>query len=234
MQPGQPHDANVVGNQSRREFVRRIGTAVFSIAIVDVAHEMTAPKAMANLACGTANTPDSACGGISGNTDANCVGQGGDQDNNCNPGGLIYTADIDQNCSKAAATGAPKAGPGKTDPDDHCSAKFRDLNCGIAQGKGSGVLDKGESCSKTVTDNSCGDCDDMHQSDQTCGNMVGGVVDPDNLCGHAHWRGPPGGLTNQGDEDQACSGRQRCQEPFKNGYRGRDGPFGPPPARIRT
>ena len=39
-------------NQSRREFVRRIGSAVFSIAIVEIAHETAIRQSLADVVCG--------------------------------------------------------------------------------------------------------------------------------------------------------------------------------------
>lgn len=181
----QPEDPS---RESRRRFVRRVGAAVFSIVIVDIAHESTV-IAQGSTVC-NATVGDASCS--SSSIDNNCLGQGGDTDNNC-----VAGQSIDGNCGKTPQTGAPTSGPGGTDPDQACAAGDRDANCGVTQGKGSGVYDEDQSCSKTQTDNSCGDCDDTHQRDQTCGNKVNGVVDPDNLCGHASWSG--------GTEDAACS-----------------------------
>jgi hypothetical protein len=37
-------------------------------------------------------------------------------------------------------------------------------------------------------DESCGDCDDNHNTDEHCGQTTtGNTVDPDDLCGHQHW-----------------------------------------------
>lgn len=88
---------------------------------------------------------------------------------------------------------------GNGNSDSACSATLNDGNCFIKQLPGS-AKDPDQNCSATSVDRdqSCGDCDDHHESDEHCSSSLkGGGADPDEMCGHAHVFGL--------DEDNNCS-----------------------------
>ncbi|QDT89926.1 hypothetical protein Pan161_15590 [Gimesia algae] len=164
-------------NSSRREFIRSVGTFLFTVTIVDIAD----PKITLADTCGGGTSPiDETCtsgtAGVGHDPDGNCgvtpagEGQLTDQDNACGPLSPPLTqADVDENCGIQ----------GTTDPSH----------------------DKDESCSAgsvIEADQACGDCDDNHDSDEHCSSPLGpSNIDPDELCGHAHVVG--------GDTDDNCN-----------------------------
>jgi hypothetical protein len=161
--------------------------------------------------CGS-GTPDENCG--NGNADQNCgetLTSGGtdtdeacsatDTDENCgkplasggtDPDEGCSATDTDENCGKPLASGG-------TDPDEGCSATDNDENCQASQLPNPGQdIDQNCSDESTDPDQSCGDCDDTHHSDQHCGiDNPGGETDADDLCGHQSNIG--------GDTDNVCS-----------------------------
>ncbi len=166
------HENRKTQATSRREFVRRAGKAILAITVVDV----VAGYPRDALAAGCfENPPDANCGETE--NDGHC-GLAGDADQACG------TISLDANCGNSTASGTT-AGPDGTDQDEACAANCADNNCGIAQLPNSGVdTDVDESCALPAGsgDQSCGDCDDNHETDEHC-NVNG---DTDELCGHQH------------------------------------------------
>jgi hypothetical protein len=131
---------------------------------------------------------DSNCGSnwFGGPSDANC-GIGKDPDNNC---GTWNSSSNDGNCGKPSSGGVSTGGPNGTDQDEACTTSVVDNNCSINQVPNNGAgADVDGSCGNVYMnpDESCGDCDDNHQSDEHCGKPIAGGKDPDDLCGHQHY-----------------------------------------------
>ena len=103
----------------------------------------------------------------------------GDRDASCNDGGGIF----------GGIGGEPDEGCAISSPASGASGKDEDQNCQPSGGLG------------YDPDDSCGDCDDNHDTDDTCGNSHGGPgggSERDELCGHQHF-GP------LGNEDANCN-----------------------------
>jgi hypothetical protein len=168
---------------SRRSFIKRIGNAVFSVTVVG----WIAMSPKIAYACGE-GVSDSNCGSnwFGGSSDANC-GIGEDPDNNC---GTWNSSSNDGNCGNPSSGGVSTGGPNGTDQDEACTTSVVDSNCSINQVPNNGTgADVDESCGNVYMnpDESCGDCDDNHQSDEHCGKPMAGGKDPDDLCGHQHY-----------------------------------------------
>ncbi len=144
-------------------------------------------KTVTDTHCSPTSVRDSNCG--NGNKDAHCGGYDNgsfDKDDNCNKEAATY--DKDNSCY---------SGGNHANTDNSCELNSTDANCYIRQAVNSN--DHDETCSTTHPDNSCGDCDDNHDTDEHC--AVNG--DPDGLCGHQHGDVPfyNGGVST----DQNCS-----------------------------
>lgn len=112
--------------------------------------------------------------------------------------------DNDANCN---SPGDHDAGCGNGNTDEGCSSTESDENC-HTNGPGGGEGDEDQSCGELGADEGCGDCNDAHDTDDNCGEPLGGGTDPDAMCGHAHfWPKPPDKdncCQNPGDNDQGC------------------------------
>lgn len=170
---------------SRRTFLRRVGTVLFSALIVDATVEQT----KGSCTCGNGTT-DILCYVVPEemlrDPDANCgfFPSGADTDQSCSS---LFETSTDLNCGK---------GPNHSDTDQACDYGIgpdTDQNCYI---EGPARHDPDQHCTRynNDTDQACGDCNDSHDSDEHCD--VSG--DQDNMCGHQH----------QGtwiDTDDACT-----------------------------
>ncbi len=121
-------------------------------------------------------------------------------------GGTVFGISLVDICDGTQQAQAAACGSGGTPPfgaaDAFCSAFVKDDNCGITQ-LPNPEKDHDQQCAAplytgTDPDQSCGDCDDIHDSDQHCSKpLPNGSADPDELCGHQH--------NATSNEDDNCS-----------------------------
>lgn len=191
---------------TRRSIITQIGSQLFYLAILGSAgFGMALPAAATSrLACSAGET-DESCGIKS--PDAGCAppnekweGHNPDEschsvfvkdpiDEGCNPDPNPPNADIDENCALTPPDEDQSCWNGQIDEACHMTPHYA---------PDTSKHDKDESCGKTDVDNACGDCDDHHDADDSCGYTIGGTVDKDEDCGHAHYDGKT-------DTDAACT-----------------------------
>lgn len=195
--------------ENRRSFIRNVGKTLFSFTVVGfIAGSPLHIVAQTDVTCGDGN-PDDACkkspvgGGWVRSVDANC-GVSKDPDESCESTPLGTVTDPDKNCGQPSKGGVPTSGPKGNDTDEHCGEYLAsgdvdpDDNCSISL-MPKPASDPDGSCEliEGAKDNSCGDCDDHHDTDDNCGETLSnGKIDEDELCGHQHAVG--------GTEDEVC------------------------------
>jgi len=183
----------------RRGFLLKFGIAGLGITVVDVINPQ-----MLLAGCNAPNADD-------------CCGQNGNTDDNCSDGFLGLGKNKDEACDIQGAT----------EKDESCGAEINgqidpDGNCGIEPGV-TGSSDKDDACVEggSEADASCGDCNDNHQTDDTCGDIIDGSADSDELCGHEHAGWPTGvdqddNCQNVGDEDAGCGQHDNIYQGHNN------------------
>lgn len=198
----------------RRQFIRKMGTSVFTVTVMNVLH--LAPSAY-GAQCGGGVT-DWSCGPA---TYGYYYLYPAEPDQNCNQPDPTHPGwtDPDTHCSATASDAScrpvqiPSTGP---QADEHCSVNNPDQGCSIAQNTGpgdeNGDHDADAHCSAqgSSADSCCGDCEDNHQTDSHCGQAEGGGTDADELCGHTtgslgvFWVQPDGACGKSGAVDSSC------------------------------
>jgi hypothetical protein len=205
---------------SRRTFIKKIGTVLFSAEIVG----LSASTALGQCGCGSGTRDatcsqtdsDSNCGnyyqgtwGPTYDTDESCRAFGSDE-------GCGATMEEDKNCSQTDFDNHCTDTWGQRDTDESCQAVagWQDEHCGV-----SGQTD--ESCVPTINDPDQ-NCDVSTDSDARCGMVQTGGWDGDEDCDSAtsdHNCGMHGvGGSSDYDHDQHCdhmSGNptdQNCDE----------------------
>lgn len=91
-------------------------------------------------------------------------------------------------------------GADNEDRDQSCSSTEADEGCWLTpSNSGNAAKDPDQHCAVSGdVDNACGDCNDAHDTDQSCGLAgSGGQRERDELCGHAHYE--------LGHEDARCN-----------------------------